>query len=389
MTSSGWLDSGTRHSARFRWCHSQRSEESVPAAYGFLVAAAPRNDTRGACYTPELPSLECGLATGEPIAIAVDLGGTQFRVAAVTSQPRILHRIAASTRAGAAPAVVIADIAEAVRELRGRVADSEVIGLGVAAPGPLDHEAGVVFQAPNLPTWRNVPLAAELRDRTGLPVLLGNDANLAALAEARCGAGAGADHLVYLTVSTGIGSGFVVHGRLLLGKHGAAAEAGHMALSLDGPLCGCGNRGCLEAYASGTGLVNRAREAIAAGRESALASIGATLDARKISDAAERGDGLARELIEQAGIALGLGVRNLLHLLNPEVVVIGGGVSRIGPALWDPMLRVVDSDALTVYRQDLRILPAALGDDSGLLGAALLVHEAGPALAHQLQAAHR
>ena len=315
------------------------------------------------------------MATGDPIAIAVDLGGTQFRVAAITSEPRILHRAAEPTGAEAAPDVVITDIARAVAGVRARVPSSPVIGLGVAAPGPLDHLSGVVFHAPNLPMWRDVPLAHELRARTGLPVLLGNDANLAALAEARCGAGRGAEHLVYLTVSTGIGSGFVVHGHLLLGKHGAAAEAGHMTLSLDGPLCGCGNRGCLEAYASGTGLVNRAREAMASGRTSALAGRGADLDARDIETAALGGDGLARELIEQAGTALGLGVRNLLHLFNPEVVVIGGGVARIGSPLWDPMLRVVESDALSVYRQDLRIVPAALADDSGLLGAALLVHE--------------
>ena len=329
------------------------------------------------------------MATGEPIAIAVDLGGTQFRVAAVTRQPLILHRVAEPTRADAAPDVVIADIARAVSDVCARVSRSPVIGLGVAAPGPLDHVSGVVFQAPNLPTWRDVPLADELRRRTGLPVLLGNDANLAALAEARCGAGRGAEHLVYLTLSTGVGSGFVVDGHLLLGKDGAAAEAGHMSLSLDGPLCGCGNRGCLEAYASGTGLVNRALEAIASGRASNLARHGAALDARDIEAAAERGDALAAELIEEAGAALGLGVRNLLHLFNPEIVVIGGGVSRIGAPLWDPMLRVVDSDALSVYRQNLRIVPAALGDDSGLLGAALLVHEAGPLLANQLEAVRR
>ena len=147
-----------------------------------------------------------------------------------------------------------------------------------------------------------------------------------------------------------------------------------MALSLDGPPCGCGNRGCLEAYASGTGLVNRAREAIAAGTETTLGRT-SDFDARAIAVAAAAGDNLAQELIHDAGIALGLGVRNLLHLLDPEVVVIGGGVSRIGPPLWDPMRRIVEADALAVYRAT-PLLPAALGDDSGLLGAALLVHEA-------------
>ena len=323
------------------------------------------------------PLSEYGLAARDPIAIAVDLGGTQFRVAAITPLPQILHRVAAPTRADAAPSAVIEDIARAVAEVCDAVAGHPVQGLGVTAPGPLDQETGVVFQAPNLPTWRDVPLAADLQRATGFAVHLGNDANLAALAEARCGAGAGARNLVYLTVSTGIGSGIIANGRLLLGKHGAAGEAGHMSLSLNGPLCGCGNHGCLEAYASGTGLVNRAQDAIAAGRQTELSALGQNLDARAISAAGTRGDALASELIEQAGKALGLGVRNLLHILDPEVVVIGGGVSRIGPPLWNPMRRVIESDELTIYRR-IRLVPAALGDDSGLLGAALLVHESNP-----------
>jgi len=149
-----------------------------------------------------------------------------------------------------------------------------------------------------------------------------------------------------------------------------------MAITRDGPLCGCGNRGCLETYASGTGLVNRAFDALAAGSSSVLSERGSDLTAEDVAEAAERGDALAGELIEQAGVALGIGVRNLLHLLTPAVVVIGGGVSRIGPPLWEPMLRVVEADAMPVYRENLRIVPAELGDDSGLLGAALLVHEA-------------
>ncbi len=320
------------------------------------------------------------MAAGDPVAIVVDLGGTQFRVAAVTREPRILHRVAEPTRAEADPSVVITDIARVVSNVVAQVSRSPIIGLGVAAPGPLDHVSGIVFQAPNLPTWHNVALAHELRSHTGLPVSLGNDANLAALAEARYGAGRGAQHLAYLTVSTGIGSGFIVDGRLLLGAHGAAAEVGHMAISIGGPLCGCGNRGCLEAYASGTGLVNRALDALASGRASQLADHGVQLNARDIAAAAAQGDALAREIVDAAGTALGLGVRNLLHLFNPEVVVIGGAVAQIGSLLWDPMLRVVESDALSVYREGLRILPAALGDDSGLLGAALLVHESSSAL---------
>ena len=314
-------------------------------------------------------------ARRDEIALAIDLGGTQYRVAAITRDAQMIARLSGLTRADEEPDVVIQDLADAVDAIRGQVVGRTILGVGIIAPGPLDPSTGIVFQCPNLPRWHNVPLADELEARVGLPTYLGNDANLAALAEARHGAGRGAQHLVYLTVSTGVGSGVVVDGQLLLGEHGAGAEAGHMALSFDGPLCSCGNHGCLEAYASGTSLVRRAREALDGGRASSLREL-AEIDAIDVATAAEQGDGLAQELIEQAGRALGLGVRNLLHIFNPSVVVIGGGVSRIGPRLWDPMWQVVNSDALTTYRQDLRIVPAELGDDSGLMGAAILVHEA-------------
>lgn len=311
----------------------------------------------------------------DAVAIAIDLGGTQYRVGAVTASGEVLFRSAYPTNVEAGPDGIIRDVAAAVTQARAALGARPCVGLGVAAAGPLDPATGTILHAPNLPGWRDVPLAQRLEAHTGLLVRVGNDANLAALAEARCGAGRGATNLVYLTVSTGVGSGFVVDGRLLLGEQGLAAEAGHMAIFLDGPLCGCGNRGCLEAYASGTGMANRAREALAAGRSSSLSSLGAQVTAAAIASAAEKGDQLAQELIAGAGRALGLGIRNLLHLLNPSVVVIGGGVSRIGPRLWDPMLQVVESDALEAYPRGVRIVPASLGDDSGLVGAGLLVYD--------------
>jgi glucokinase len=314
-------------------------------------------------------------AHAEPVAIAIDLGGTQFRVAAVAPSGQILHRAAYVTRSEEAPAVLIDDLVQRTAEVVARLPSGAIVGLGVAAPGPLDPVAGIVFQAPNLPRWHNVPLVDELQRATGLQVVLGNDANLAGLAEARCGAGRGAANLVYLTVSTGIGSGMIIDGRMLLGEHGAAAEAGHMAIAMDGPLCGCGNRGCLEAYASGTAMARRAAEAIAAGRATILAGRSHEIEAIHIAEAAAQGDALAREIIADAGRALGIGVRNLLHLFNPAVVVIGGGVSRIGPPLWDPMWDVINADCMEQYRQGLQILPAALGDDPGLIGAGLLTHE--------------
>jgi len=313
--------------------------------------------------------------TTEPLALAIDLGGTWFRVAAISRGGDVVARLQRPTAAQRAAEEVVRDLCAGVREIRDQVTNRQIVGLGVSAPGPLDPEAGVIIEAPGLPQWRNVPLTRLLEEELGLSVALGNDANLAALGEARCGAGRGAAHLVYLTVSTGVGGGMIVDGRLLLGVRGLAGESGHMNIWPDGAPCGCGNRGCLEAYASGAGLVRLAHDAIAAGRPTELVAHGADLRAVDIAESADRGDPLARELFHQAGTALGIGVRNLLHLFNPSAVVIGGGVSRAGAILWEPMLAVVDADRYGTFRSDARILQAELGDDPGLVGAGLFAHD--------------
>lgn len=310
----------------------------------------------------------------ETIAIAIDLGGTRSRVAALGPHATFVARTEHLTAAESGPDAIIDQLAAAVREIREGLPGVQPIGLGIAAPGPVDRATGVVIQAPNL-GWRNVPLASRLEAATGLPTVLGNDANLAALGEARFGAGRGEQNLVYLTVSTGIGSGILVNGSLLLGETGAAGEAGHTTVWWDGRLCSCGNRGCLEAYASGTAIVERALEAMDSGRSSALARYGRHFEAEEVEQAAQAGDALARELIADAGTALGVGIRNLLHVFDPAVVVIGGGVSRMGALLWDPMREVVHADPLGTYAQRVRIVPAELGDDPGLVGAATLVFE--------------
>jgi glucokinase len=269
---------------------------------------------------------------------------------------------------------VIAALAQGVNEVRAQLAHPP-LGLGVAAPGPVEHGSGLVLEAPNL-GWKDpVDLGAELARATGLQTFLGNDANFAALGEARFGAGRGASSLIYLTVSTGIGGGIIIDGKLLVGAHGAAGEAGHTVIYRDGRSCHCGNSGCLEAYASGTALAERALEAIQQGRSSTLALAGAEIEAEQVAEAAAQGDPLAQELIHEASTALGIGVRNLLHLLDPEVVVIGGGVCNIGPSFWDPMMEMVQADPYADYAQNARIVHAALEPDQGLLGAAAWVYD--------------
>ena len=309
-----------------------------------------------------------------PLAVAVDLGGTRFRVALVGRQGDLHAREVYATEAMTGPEVIIARIAAAICDAAAEApSGSRVVGVGIVAPGPLDPWRGIIYKAPNLPGWENLPLAEQLADLCKLPVRLGNDANLAGLGEHRFGAGRGVSHLIYLTVSTGVGGGIIVEDQLVLGARGGAGEPGHMTIDRGDLRCPCGNYGCLELYASGTGIARQAGEALDAGRQSTLGVPGGRPTAVEVAAAAEAGDSLAVELLEDAARALGLGIVNLLHLFDPRLVILGGGVSHSGDIWWRAMEAEVERRAMPVYRQGLQILPAALGDDAGLYGAAAMI----------------
>ncbi|MDQ4078887.1 MAG: ROK family protein, partial [Chloroflexota bacterium] len=225
---------------------------------------------------------------------------------------------------------------------------------------------------PNLPGWQNVALADELGERVSLPVWIGNDANLAALAEHRYGAGRGFNHLIYLTISTGIGSGFIVNDEMLLGAQGMAAEAGHVQIVPDGPICGCGNRGCVEALASGPNIAQEARARLRRGIPSSLSSLDHNPTPKDIVQAAREGDEMALDVLRQAGGYIGMAIANLVHLFNPQRIVIGGGVSNAGSLLFDPIRDTANERVMAGYQGTFDIVPAALGDNVGLLGAAAL-----------------
>jgi len=312
----------------------------------------------------------------QPVVIGIDLGGTNLRVSAIDPLGRILARRKERSQFDAGPGPTIERISTAVSELQAELPHRPLRAIGIGAPGPVDPETGTILAAPHLPHWHDVALAHEVEQSTGLLTVLDNDANVAALGEAQYGAGRGVRNMVYITVSTGIGGGVIVDGRLLRGEHGAAAELGHMTIWWDGRACPCGNRGCLEAYASGTALAERARELMANGRESVLARHKKNLDAVAIAEAAQGGDRLSQELISDAGTALGVGIRGLIHLFDPALVVVGGGVSLIGAPLWEPLRRVIEADAMENYPKRVRVVPTELGDDPGVLGAAMLAREA-------------
>lgn len=304
-------------------------------------------------------------------AAAVDLGGSWIRAGVVGPDGTVREVLRAPTPQ-AGPEAVAQVITNLVRQL-GPLPPGRV---GVAVPGPLNVREGTVYEPPNLRGWKNVPVQRILEERLGRPVVLENDANAAALGEWWQGAGVSSRHLVYITVSTGVGGGLVLDGKLYRGASGMAGEIGHMVVDPDGPVCSCGRPGHLEGIASGPAIARWTEERLREGRDSVLAGREA-LSSREVAEAAERGDGLAREAFRRAGRSLGLVVAGLLNLLNPEVVVIGGGVARAGRWLFDPLLEAVRQATLTQPWQVARIVPAALGDHAGLVGAAYLAMKGG------------
>lgn len=308
--------------------------------------------------------------------IGVDLGGTHLRVVRLDRDGRIHAHQRVATAALDGPAAVIAQIEQLIAQAIGDIDRSEILGVGVASPGPVDLEAGIARQAPTIQGWFDVPLRAILGERTGLRVELNNDGHVAALGEWRFGSGRGCRHLVYVTVSTGIGGGVITDGKLLLGRHGMAAEVGHMTILPDGPLCCCGNHGCWEALASGTALAQFAAEELARGRHSAIVDIaaGAPLSGAHVAAAAAQGDALALALMRREGEWLGIGLTNLLHLYAPDRVALGGGVIQSLALLEPHMRRVIAERAMPPFR-DIPFQAAQLGDNAGVIGAATLVLE--------------
>lgn len=301
--------------------------------------------------------------------IAVDIGGTQLRAAlypAGEMRPIAQKRTLTKTK-DQPPVDRLLDLIKTIWP-----SSHKVKSIGLAAPGPLNPKTGVLFAAPNIPGWINIPLAQIVQSRFEVPTLLGNDANLAALGEWQFGAGRGYNNLMYITVSTGIGGGVIEDGRLLLGYKGLAGEIGHITIIPDGPVCGCGQRGHLEALASGTAIARYVAEELASGVPSSLADIPEP-SARDVSQAAEQGDPLAKSALARAGTYLGHAIADYLHLYNPQIIILGGGVSQSGPFLMEPLRASIAERVISPeYLHGLVITKAALGDDTGLLGALAL-----------------
>ncbi|MCC6490401.1 MAG: ROK family glucokinase [Candidatus Hydrogenedentes bacterium] len=310
------------------------------------------------------------------VVVGIDLGGTNVKTAVVARNGRLLGKDSRPTRAAEGPDVVIDIMVASVEQAmeNAGVDPSDLRAVGVGAPGPMNWQTGVVFSPPNLPGWSDVPLADLMSERLNVPAFVDNDANVACWGEFWSGAGREVDSLVCLTLGTGVGGGIVVSGRLLRGIDGTAAEIGHICVMRDGRPCNCGAKGCLEAYASVTGMVRTALEGIDAGRPTMLTRMcGADLakiDGKMISDALQQGDEFAAWVMRETAIWLGTGIGSLINLLNPEMVVLCGGMIAAGDVLFDPIRETALAQSFEVPGKRVQIVPAGLGADSGVIGAA-------------------
>ena len=304
------------------------------------------------------------------LIIGVDLGGTRIRSALLDQQLEIIKREETFTLADEGLEPTLGRIKEMIRKVLPE--DGKVAGIGISAPGPLNPETGVVVHPPNLPGWQDVPLGDILHEEFGVPIYVGNDANVAVLAEATLGVAKGYTHAIYLTISTGIGSGMICDGRLVLGESGLGAEAGHMIMLVEDRVSS------LEEEAAGPDMAAQAVAQIKNGRSSQISDlVDGDLDkvnGKTVGDAAKAGDELALEIVQRAGKIFGLGIINLLLLFNPSIVVIGGGVANLGDLIFDPMNEAIRKYTIdSAYWRDLKIVAPKFGEDVSIYGAAVLV----------------
>jgi len=313
--------------------------------------------------------------------IGIDLGGLNIKGGVVTREGKVLSFESIPTEGDKGRDHVLDNIArlvEIVREKAG-VPREEIAGVGIGSPGPLNIKKGLIYEAPNLPGWKNLYLAAEIQKRVGYRTVLENDANAASLAEALAGAGKGLNCMLMLTLGTGIGGGIVLGGRVWHGADDIAAELGHISICYAGRRCNCGTIGCVEAYASATGIVKRTEEALRAGARSSLAK-GKKNDLSKASKedkcghifkVAKQGDAFAKKIVADTIVCLATAMGSLINTFNPDMIVLYGGMTKAGSQLFGPLRKEVARRCFKVGARRCKIVPSKLGGHAGVIGSAL------------------
>lgn len=315
--------------------------------------------------------------------IGVDLGGTKIFTALMDKEGHILAEVKQATQAKEGPDKVIGRMTKSIKTVIGEagISADQIRAVGVGSPGPLNPDTGVVFSTPNLPGWEQVPLAEILQKETGLPTFVENDVNAGTYGEFKLGAGQGAKDVVGIFVGTGIGGGLILGGTLRSGNRHLAGELGHVVLMVDGPLCGCGKRGCLEALASRTAITRDIVGAIRAGRKSVIPELAegdlARITSGVLAKAVELGDGLALEVLRKTQYYLGVYIGSVVNFIDPEIIILGGGVvEAFGEGFLQPVREIACQYYISQVDADkVQIVPAKLGDYAGVLGAAMLAWE--------------
>lgn len=303
--------------------------------------------------------------------IGIDLGGTNLKAGIVDTDGKILHRLSIKTNSHADSQIISSQILSLITEIiqSAHRKESDMIGVGLGSPGLVDKKGETILFSPNLPRWRNIPIKRIVAERFSKPCILENDANAAAWGEKWVGAGKEVRSMVMLTLGTGIGGGIVIDNKLWRGANNVAGEIGHMVIQMDGPHCNCGNRGCVEVYASATGMVRRFKDVLKSGKTSSL-KISDEITAKMINDVALQGDSASLDIIEETGRYLGIALINIMHVLNPEMIVLAGGMIGSGELLMNPIRQVTQQGAFEASYKDTKIVFSQLGNDAGIIGAA-------------------
>ena len=310
--------------------------------------------------------------------IGIDVGGTNVKIALVNEKGGIVYSNSIPTRAEMGYEYTVNSMKEAIKELLKETNTSakDVEGMGFGFPGQIDCQKGIVRLAPNIPGWVDVPIAEIMEKEFGIPTRVDNDVRCAALGELNFGAGKGCENLVCITVCTGIGSGLIINGKLVRGASNAAGEIGHIKLDMTGgPLCGCGDRGCLEAFASGPSIVAMAEEYIKGGKSTKYRELAnPDITPYVVSVAAQQGDPVAKRIFTIIGEYIGVGLASVVNLLNPEKIIIGGGVAAAGDILMTPIKETLVKRAMPISGGAVEVVPAQLGNTAGVIGASLLIN---------------
>jgi glucokinase len=315
------------------------------------------------------------------IYIGIDLGGTNIKIGCFDSELKLIYKTAVATEADMGPDVVIDKMAQTVEKLLddSGLSLKDITAIGIGTPGPAKYSEGIIIKSTNMPKFKNVPICRMLNEKLGAPVVFDNDANVACWGEYAVGAGKGAGDMVFFTLGTGIGGGVISNGRLVHGCDENAAELGHIIIHPDGRKCNCGQKGCVEAYASADATAKRATEAVEAGNESSLKKVldeNGKITSKDVYEHLASGDELAKEITDGTAKALALTCINMLHTTEPKRIVFAGGMIAAGKPLLDRIKDFFNEYIWTLKKEPVEICFATLGEDAGIIGAAALAKKA-------------